>query len=142
MSRIECELTGEVVSSYQQYLKTDHWKMKREEFFLKVASKRCHVCFAESKLNVHHRTYKRLGKELDSDLIVFCQDCHHALHAIAKRLDANGFSDQFETTGICKAAKRIKPQAREYARNKVENKFGIDRIVRKKNGQEFKILSQ
>ena len=31
-------------------------------------------------LEVHHRTYERLGEELASDLTVLCNRCHHVHH--------------------------------------------------------------
>ena len=32
------------------------------------------------RLNVHHGTYVRRGRELDSDLFLLCESCHKAVH--------------------------------------------------------------
>jgi hypothetical protein len=65
---------------YEEYLQTPHWKRRREDR-LRVAGRRCQVCNRGSvQLNVHHRTYERLGEELDGDLIVLCRACHSTFH--------------------------------------------------------------
>ncbi len=65
---------------YREYLQTPHWKRRREEKLLSVG-RRCQVCNRGSvSLDVHHRTYERLGEELDEDLTVLCRDCHSTFH--------------------------------------------------------------
>ncbi len=65
---------------YKEYLQTPHWKRKREEK-VRAAGRRCQLCNRSSvSLNVHHRTYERLGEELDEDLTVLCRDCHSTFH--------------------------------------------------------------
>jgi len=65
---------------YKEYLRTPHWKCRREEK-LHAAGRRCQVCNRSSvPLEVHHRTYERLGEELDGDLTVLCRDCHSTFH--------------------------------------------------------------
>lgn len=65
------------------YLKSDHWRAVRKRA-LERACGRCQVCNAASKLDVHHRTYERLGKEEDGDLTVLCRDCHDLFHSNSK----------------------------------------------------------
>lgn len=36
---------------------------------------------------MHHKTYKRLGKERLTDLILLCEDCHLELHYRVKEDD-------------------------------------------------------
>jgi hypothetical protein len=65
---------------YKEYLQTPHWKRRREDK-LRVAGRSCQLCNRSSVvLNVHHRTYERLGEELDGDLIVLCRACHSTFH--------------------------------------------------------------
>jgi 5-methylcytosine-specific restriction endonuclease McrA len=72
---------------YDDYLKSEHWRETRERKLLR-SGYRCqgyrgfHVkCVAEGvQLDVHHLTYARLGRELESDLIVLCHDCHGKAH--------------------------------------------------------------
>lgn len=61
---------------YQNYLKSEHWQKQRKEALL-CALYRCQVCNTDAlPLEVHHRTYERLGAELPSDLFVLCEQCH------------------------------------------------------------------
>lgn len=64
---------------YDQYLQTDWWKKIRAAAIAR-ARQRCQVCYSPHELNVHHRTYERLGNELDSDLTVLCGKCHNLFH--------------------------------------------------------------
>ncbi|MDP8900288.1 MAG: hypothetical protein M3N33_03920 [Actinomycetota bacterium] len=65
---------------YMEYLRTPHWKRKREAK-VRAAGHRCQLCNRGSvTLNVHHRTYERLGEELDGDLTVLCRECHSVFH--------------------------------------------------------------
>ncbi len=71
---------------YEEYLQTPHWKRRREDK-LRAVGRRCQVCnSASSTLYVHHRTYERLGQELDEDLTVLCRACHSTFHE-HRRLD-------------------------------------------------------
>ena len=65
--------------NYHDYLRSDEWKVKREEA-IKRADRRCQICFSPNDLNVHHRTYDRVGNERNSDLIVLCKECHAKFH--------------------------------------------------------------
>ncbi len=65
---------------YGEYLQTPHWKRKREEK-IRAVGRRCQVCNqGPGPLDVHHRTYERLGEELDVDLTALCRSCHHLFH--------------------------------------------------------------
>jgi hypothetical protein len=64
---------------YSEYLLTEHWKQFRQ-YALKRANFRCQLCNSGSQLNVHHRTYERIGCEDVSDVIVLCKNCHENHH--------------------------------------------------------------
>ena len=49
----------------------------------------------QQSLEVHHRTYQRLGRELDSDLVALCWSCH------------DGVTDRFHTLKLLHAAGKI-----------------------------------
>lgn len=66
-------------SQYQEYLKSDHWQMKRERK-LQQSGRKCQICGQNGRLHVHHNTYERLGQELDSDLLVVCEKHHKMIH--------------------------------------------------------------
>lgn len=69
---------------YAEYLQSREWNIKRH-FAYKRAGNSCQLCNAKNTvLNVHHRTYERLGCEKYSDLIVLCQPCHQVFHQNGK----------------------------------------------------------
>ena len=47
-------------SSYDLYLKSEHWQSKRAQALLRAGSK-CQLCGSTDELNVHHNSYDRLG---------------------------------------------------------------------------------
>ena len=64
---------------YQDYLKTEHWQKTRDEA-LRLGRHECRICRAKKTLDVHHRTYERLGHEDQADLVVLCRICHRLFH--------------------------------------------------------------
>lgn len=62
------------------YLRSEHWQRKRAAA-LEAAGYRCQVCNENQRLDVHHRTYERLGREAPGDLTVLCRRCHELFHA-------------------------------------------------------------
>lgn len=60
---------------YRRYLSSSQWRQKRQ-VALHHAGRRCRVCGAGERLEVHHNTYDRLGHESLGDLLVMCKDCH------------------------------------------------------------------
>ena len=64
---------------YAAYLKTEHWQTAARRA-RERARHRCQLCNDGEKLDVHHRTYERLGHEEDEDLTVLCSTCHERFH--------------------------------------------------------------
>lgn len=65
---------------YATYLESPEWKHRRD-YMLRRADHRCSLCdTSTNSLDVHHRTYERLGREYDADLIVLCRPCHDRHH--------------------------------------------------------------
>src|SRR5574337_534896 len=69
----------EYSKEYLTYLKTPGWQAKRKRT-LEFYGRRCAVCYKGGLVDIHHRTYNRLGNELDTDLIVLCRECHKLFH--------------------------------------------------------------
>jgi hypothetical protein len=66
---------------YEAYLRTPHWRAVRRRYWASKRPKRCAACgIAGVPLDLHHKTYARLGKERLSDLTLMCRPCHEALH--------------------------------------------------------------
>lgn len=81
---------------YREYLTTEHWQRERREA-LGRAEYRCQVCNTDdTPLEVHHRTYARLGSERPSDLFVLCESCHDLFSQNGKlaRLDEDEEQDE------------------------------------------------
>ena len=66
--------------TYERYIGSHAWKTSRARLAeLRASGYRCRVCNAsrtDARLEVHHRTYKNLGRERMSDLTTLCADCH------------------------------------------------------------------
>jgi len=67
--------------SYAEYLLSSEWQARRQGA-LERAGHRCQLCYSKMRLEVHHRTYERLGHELPDDLVVLCDRCHER-HSVA-----------------------------------------------------------
>lgn len=61
---------------YQRRLAAPEWQALRRRL-LRQAGYRCQRCHrGECVLQLHHKTYDRLGQELDEDFEVLCVPCH------------------------------------------------------------------
>jgi 5-methylcytosine-specific restriction endonuclease McrA len=64
---------------YDDYMKSEEWQAKREKVLI-FWGRRCALCNSPDNVQVHHRTYDRLGQELITDLIPLCKVCHDRHH--------------------------------------------------------------
>lgn len=68
---------------YLAYISSDRWRNSPARLAeLEAAGHSCRTCDRrppEVRLEVHHRTYARLGRELVRDLTTLCSDCHRAI---------------------------------------------------------------
>jgi 5-methylcytosine-specific restriction endonuclease McrA len=64
---------------YAEYLQTLWWRQIARA--MRDAYPVCQKCDFPYELNVHHRTYDRLGNEkIPDDLMVLCRSCHSREH--------------------------------------------------------------
>jgi hypothetical protein len=74
-------VTGNIMTTqlwmtiYQNYMNSQEWRAKREKVLI-FWGNRCALCNSQDRIQVHHRTYERLGQELLTDLIPLCYKCH------------------------------------------------------------------
>lgn len=62
--------------NYKEYLKSDHWiKTKRL-----LKKNNCQICGFSKLLDLHHITYKNVGREQEKDLLTLCRFCHYTSH--------------------------------------------------------------
>lgn len=94
--------------NYRLYLRSEHWADTRRGA-LRAADFRCARCGATRSrtrtLDVHHRTYERLGSEQPGDLEVLCRDCHETQHGIVRTRGGD------QVTGTFEHISRIIPRA-------------------------------
>lgn len=73
---------------YKLYLNSRYWKQFRRRLLLE-ANWTCQECGKidpardkqrGSRLQVHHLTYERVGKERKKDVVVLCSACHASRH--------------------------------------------------------------
>ena len=76
---------GTPFMAYADYLKSSHWKKRRQEIFER-ANGLCERCSAAPPMQVHHRSYAHLGQELDHELMAVCIPC-----PIQLERDAGGY---------------------------------------------------
>jgi 5-methylcytosine-specific restriction endonuclease McrA len=68
---------------YQAYLCSNHWLVVRQAR-LYVDNYQCRKCGGVHQLQVHHKTYERLGEEDMADLVTLCRYCHRKEHGKAR----------------------------------------------------------
>lgn len=90
-------------SRYQAHLASPNWRLKRQAR-LEIDRHRCQTCLHDGsqwRLEVHHRTYDRLGDEdVLRDLITLCSSCHEAVTSVIRQRRYEGqpvivFRDHF-----------------------------------------------
>lgn len=106
---------------YETYIASRGWEKRRSDYFSKHA-RRCMACGAEKKIHLHHKTYVRMGHELDEDLVPLCESCHSKVHTIYNRggRKLSQVTDQFVKKGYLaqkksksKSKKALKANSRE-----------------------------
>lgn len=73
---------------YQEYIRSSEWNKKRLRA-LRAAGYRCGLCSTDTDLQVHHRTYEKLGNEPLRHLLVLCGNCHASVHGKQKLADSD-----------------------------------------------------
>lgn len=63
-----------------EYTKSPHWRATRERALLRAGGYCARCRLKSNRLEVHHLTYRNLGQERESELIVLCHDCHATEH--------------------------------------------------------------
>ena len=76
--------------NYYNYINSQAWKDKKREYYSSKMYKtlsgsgkwKCYCCERNDvPLDLHHRTYKRLGNErINVDLVPVCRSCHDEIH--------------------------------------------------------------
>ncbi|WP_201456138.1 HNH endonuclease signature motif containing protein [Bradyrhizobium macuxiense] len=76
--------------NYHDYIASRSWRQNPARLAeLEAAGFRCRICNDDGQANaleVHHRTYANLGRELPSDLTTLCRSCHRVATDHLRRL--------------------------------------------------------
>jgi 5-methylcytosine-specific restriction endonuclease McrA len=145
--------TGEIVASYEEFLKSDHWVNKKNQYFKSIFSKsqikrnnfkfkrlnigNCQVCNKKDyALQIHHLTYKNFGNENLEDLRHLCKKCHKLQHEKENEWPSLTLFEIFKVT-----QKQHKKEQKRKTSKKVEKVRKHNKIV-KRNKQKQRKLSK
>ena len=71
---------------YAAYIRSPEWIARRNQRLI-IDQHACRACGRKDLLNVHHKTYDRLGDEdITRDLITLCRECHFYAHSRHRQL--------------------------------------------------------
>jgi hypothetical protein len=79
-------MTTERYRKYAAYMKSKEWAIRRNRYF-DSHKKQCRACGSSKLIQLHHKTYARLGAERDQDLVALCSKCHRSLHLFHRKGD-------------------------------------------------------
>lgn len=84
-------------ADYWGYLRSPHWQRTRTQYRCSSEPQDC-ICGETEELQLHHKTYERLGEERLDDLTPLCRRCHAMVHDQVRRgllgLDMAGFLNE------------------------------------------------
>jgi len=69
--------------TYEEYINSRAWDRRRVLYF-GAHRRACRFCGDTKNVQLHHRTYVRMGAELDDDLVPLCQQCHSMVHQLQR----------------------------------------------------------
>ena len=72
--------------SYNQYLKTDDWQLKRRKVLIRDKFT-CQYCLEKEAVEVHHLTYQHVFNEPLFELVSVCFTCHQLITKIDRNED-------------------------------------------------------
>jgi hypothetical protein len=86
---------------YWDYITSPEWKTNRARIRAVQQPQFCYCCGnAGVALELHHRSYKSLGREISRHMCFVCRGCHQAIHDYAKQ----------HRTDLWRATKKIRRQ--------------------------------
>ena len=71
-------MSSDMRRRYMQVISSPKWKWMKQRL-IEVRGNKCEGCGETGcRIELHHDTYERLGRERPSDLRLLCRDCHRA----------------------------------------------------------------
>lgn len=115
----EVRLREHGYDSYAAYLSSPAWRDLKARYRESDLPQIC-MC-GETKVQLHHTTYERVGRERLDDLIPLCHDCHTTAHALEAagiiELDLQGFYYDAERAAANAAVEEARKAAIEADRD-------------------------
>ena len=72
------------MSSYEQYLESQYWKITKKKALKRPNYQKCEIC-GNSEVDLHHTSYNWLGTKFELRSInSFCRYHHSIIHELAK----------------------------------------------------------
>lgn len=101
---------------YDDYLLSPAWSDVKRRYRASDMPQMC-ACGATKGLQMHHKTYERVGQERLEDLAVMCKTCHRDLHIIEARgeigLDHDALRDDLRAAAYAEHEARRKARSEE-----------------------------
>lgn len=108
---------------YRQYIKSQAWIDRRRKYWIDHNGKyRCVVCGGLEKIHLHHRTYERIGNELDEDLVPLCEKCHKKTHELVRKGKSRLENAHLMVKMESPRRKSTKRKSKKFSRKKHGNK--------------------
>jgi len=82
-------------AKYEKRIRSAQWKNMRADI-ARLRGNKCERCGRGPPLELHHKTYKRLGRELLSDLELLCTICHQAADREREKIQAARSAERLE----------------------------------------------
>ena len=76
---IKCKQTNESVYTLKEYYRTRHWQTVKKAYGSSKEPKCCYICAKKERLNLYHKSYKRIGREKPEDLLPLCHTHYKAI---------------------------------------------------------------
>lgn len=76
---------------YREYLRSPTWRAIKDAYWATAIPKTCYGCGTGPPLDLHHKTYTRVGgKESIDDFLLLCRSCHDWVHKLVDQAVARG----------------------------------------------------
>lgn len=101
---------------YADYLTSTAWYRLKARYRKSDLPQDCQMC-GSGDVELHHRTYERVGREELTDLIPLCKGCHSAAHSLHRRgLISNLDAEDLRSLVDHERAERYSEEARDQPR--------------------------
>ena len=104
---------------YRDYIRSKEWQQVKKRYRASNLPQDCHVC-GTRPVEMHHKTYKRLGSERLTDLLPLCRTCHQLVHDFCNHpRSAKGMT-------LWEAARRVRKYWKKHGRlPDLDGRFGL-----------------